>query len=964
MLNFHSFFSTTQMRIIIISIILIISSLQDGFSQDDNPAILRSIPLLKRFESVDYNGGIQSWAFDQDSSGFLYAANNMGLLEFDGNKWTRYDVPFCTRLRAVKVDDENKIFVGGQGQIGYFSMTENGLEFSSLLQLLPPDQQDIAETWKIFNHQQKIYFLTESQFFVYDGNAIQALQLPGYIQQAFKIGGQLMVQVYNAGLFSIIDDKFIPLEGTAQIPEIIAALPKSEGNYYFTKWGQIFEEVGDGYQEVGIPFEMGTITDAIKLSNGEFVVGTQNGGMYIFNSDLTFKQHLTKNEGLSDRTIKALYEDGFQNLWVALNNGIDYLELSLPLSLIYDEVGLEGTGYAACKFNDRVYLGTNNGLFSQKNDGDNLLDDPYALVPGSEGQVYNFSIVENDLILNHDRGAFQIENNKLKSFYWIGSWIFVPTAIPGLILGGDYRGISYYRKTNGLWTKIGEIPGLNESSRLMEFENDSTLWMSHGSKGVFRFKFDKKMNLKGDVEFYGRNDGFPSKNKISVYSLNGKLVFTSEKGIYDFNNNTLNFSPNSFFNKWLGTDHVNEIISNGDNTIYYIQDQKVGMLIQETFGTYKKETGIFKHINKLLNDDLPNISILDDKNVLIGAKEGFVLYNPAKEFSINENFKVIIRSVEIKFSDDSIINYSPLKVGNKEIAINQSIKFNYASPYFDGFEDLKYSYRLVPMNEKWTNWTPVGQKEYPYLPSGDYTFEVKALNVYGLESEVSSFSFKVLKPWYFSTWATVMYLFAGLMFVIFILLLQKRKHDAENSLITQKSEQAIKSKEEEIDQISKESKSKIENLISEKLRTEINLKNDQLTTITMHLMSNSDFLQNIRKKIEIYMQQGGDRKELGNLIKTIDDHLSDTNSWDQFAYHFDQVHSGYLKKLSENNVKLSPREIKLASFLRMNMSSKEISKLMNISDRGVELARYRLRKKMKLGRDQNLVEYLIDLDDT
>jgi DNA-binding CsgD family transcriptional regulator len=62
------------------------------------------------------------------------------------------------------------------------------------------------------------------------------------------------------------------------------------------------------------------------------------------------------------------------------------------------------------------------------------------------------------------------------------------------------------------------------------------------------------------------------------------------------------------------------------------------------------------------------------------------------------------------------------------------------------------------------------------------------------------------------------------------------------------------------------------------------------------------------------------------------------------------------------NIKLSPREIKLAAFLRMNMSSKEIAKLLSITTRGVELARYRLRKKLKLEREQNLVEYLIDLD--
>ena len=135
-----------------------------------------------------------------------------------------------------------------------------------------------------------------------------------------------------------------------------------------------------------------------------------------------------------------------------------------------------------------------------------------------------------------------------------------------------------------------------------------------------------------------------------------------------------------------------------------------------------------------------------------------------------------------------------------------------------------------------------------------------------------------------------------------------------------------------------------------------------LTTITMQFMNNNEFLQDALKKIETNIELGGSKQELKRILKTIDKNVSDNDSWDQFAYHFDQVHGDYLKKLSENNVRLSPREIRLAAFLRMNMSSKEISKMMNITSRSVELARYRLRKKLKLGRDQNLVEYLIELD--
>ena len=948
------------MKINILALILLLLTFNEVISQDNNYS-LRSVPILTRFESSDFKGGIQSWDFDQDSAGILYVANNDGLLEFDGNKWTRYEVPNCTKLRAVQISHDNKIFVGGQGQIGFFTMTSNGLKFTSLLELLPIELRKISETWKIVEFNEKIFFNTENQLFIYDGREIEVVELPGYIRQICKVNDRLLVQFYSTGFFDYINSEFILNPGTENIPDIISILPKKQGFYCFARSGSIFDYSNGSITVVNLPFKLGTINDAIKLSSGEYVIGTQNDGLYFLEDNLSFKQHLTKNEGLSDRTIKSLFEDDFNNLWIALNNGIDYLQLSLPLSLINDEVGIEGTGYAACMKGNQYYLGTNNGLFVQ-NSKSNIPNRKYELMKGSEGQVYGFSMIDNDLILNHNNGAFQIKENRLKQFNDIGSWKFMETAINGLYLGGDYQGISFFKKQTNEWQKARGIPNFYESSRVMEFENDSILWMTHGSKGAYRLRFDTDMNIKGDVEFYGEKKGFPSNILISVYSLNDKLIFTSEKGIFNFNTNSLSFSPNSFFNKWLGTKHVSAIVSNGRNKIYYIQDFKMGLLTQEAFGTYKKETGLFKHINKFLNDDLENISLLDENNVLIGAKEGFILYNPNKDFSINNNFHVLIRSIIIKSSPDSTTTYIPSFIANKEIAINQSVKIQYASPFFDGFKDIKYSYRLVPMDTKWSAWSSVGEKEYPYLPAGDYTFEVKAINVYDTESPISNFQFTVLKPWYLSSWAVILYTIMGVILIALIPLIQRKRFSEEKIVINKTKDQALKLKNEEIDQISQESKKEIVRLTNEKLRTEIDLKNDQLTTITMHSMNNNEFIQDVRNKIEANIEQGGSKQELKRLIKTIDENLANNDSWDQFAYHFDQVHGDYLKKLASSNVKLSPREIKLAAFLRMNMSSKEISNLMNITSRGVELARHRLRKKLKLTRDQNLVEYLIELD--
>lgn len=943
-----------------LKIVLIILLFQiSGYSQKGESVSLRDIPILKRIESTDYNGGIQNWQFDQDSSGILFVANNEGLIEFDGNSWDMHSVPFCTKVRAVHVDKTNRIFVGGQGQIGYFFYTDKGLEFISLLNLIPEDYGMIAETWNILESDSTIYFNTESQLLAFSNNELRSIELPGYISFAFNAGDHIVSHFYEQGLYKLVDDEFKIIEGTENIPEVAQVFYINNQYIIFLRSGIINVHNGEDLVPVDIGLELGTINDVQKTSGGDYIIGTQNKGLYFVSDDFIVTKHLTKNEGLSDRTVKALYEDDFGNLWVALNNGIDYLELSLPLSLINDEVGLEGTGYAATRYNGDVFLGTNNGLFIQTEQNGIT---KYKLVPGSEGQVYNLSVIDEKLVVNHHLGAFLYQDGSLERFYNIGSWKFMNSKRPGLYFGGDYQGISIFSYDNGSFNRQGGIEGLNLSSRMFEYESDTVLWMSHGTQGAYRISFEPESNNLKSIDEYGEGDGFPSDIMISVYKLNNNLIFTGEEGIYNYNNESDRFIPNQFFNKWFGMDHVSEIASNGSNTLYFIQNLKLGSLKQETFGTYKKETGLFKHVNKFINDDLPNISTIDDDNILVGAKEGFIRYNTKMDFTRNPDFKVLLKTMDIRLSSDTLITYHLDFVDEISIHKNQSVTFKYASPYFDGMDEIRYSFRLLPLDENWSDWSRKGEMEYPYLPSRAYTFEVKAQNVYGDESNIASFSFIVQNPWFLSATAILIYSLVGFVLIVMILLFQQKRHKVEKTIIVESKEREIKVREEEIDQISKSSREEIDRLTNEKLKSEIDLKNDQLTTITMNLMNKSEFIQEVRDKIEASINEGVSKRDLNRILKTIDENITEGDSWDQFAYHFDQVHGGYLQKLAKSNIKLSPREIKLAAFLRMNMSSKEISNLMNITVRGVELARYRLRKKLKLNRDQNLVEYLIDLD--
>ncbi len=83
--------------------------------------------------------------------------------------------------------------------------------------------------------------------------------------------------------------------------------------------------------------------------------------------------------------------------------------------------------------------------------------------------------------------------------------------------------------------------------------------------------------------------------------------------------------------------------------------------------------------------------------------------------------------------------------------------------------------------------------------------------------------------------------------------------------------------------------------------------------------------------------------------------------WNLFENSFDEAHENYFRKLKEEYPDLTPNDLKLSAYLRMNMSSKEISSLLNITVRSVELRRYRLRKKLNMEHDKNLVEFFMEL---
>jgi DNA-binding CsgD family transcriptional regulator len=153
-------------------------------------------------------------------------------------------------------------------------------------------------------------------------------------------------------------------------------------------------------------------------------------------------------------------------------------------------------------------------------------------------------------------------------------------------------------------------------------------------------------------------------------------------------------------------------------------------------------------------------------------------------------------------------------------------------------------------------------------------------------------------------------------------------------------------------------------LRNEKLESEIDFKNSELASSAMHLLKKGELLTKVKGALSQLIKEIDNTHaitELKKMVKTLseDEHMDE--EWENFSNHFDKVHSDFLSELKELHPSVSANELKLSAYLRMNLSTKEIAQLMNISVRGVEISRYRLRKKLALASEVSLFDYLINI---
>jgi DNA-binding CsgD family transcriptional regulator len=684
-----------------------------------------------------------------------------------------------------------------------------------------------------------------------------------------------------------------------------------------------------------------------RLKDGSFVLGTISNGLFLLDQFGNVVFNMDQSSGLSNNTVLALFEDLSGNIWLGLDNGVNTLNLKSPYRFYRDKLGVLGTIYAAAKTNEFLYLGTNQGLFYK-----NLnTDDSFKLIAGTNGQVWSLRLFDDSILCGHDKGTFQITGTQARKISSEnGTWDFkIFDGAPNLMLQGNYKGLNVLEKSpNGNWIYKNKIEGFDISSRYFEFINKSELLVSHEHKGVYKLVLDDGYTKVTSVKKEGVGKGIGS----GMVSYNNRILYVLKEGVYYYNTAVKEFQKDSLLSNFF---------ENGQNYISgkFINDSQG----KKIWGFFKNqivyvEPGQLTNKPKVTTIPLPsslrksksgfeNILYLTEDNYLLGTTEGYLIIN-LNQFSTKD--------YNIKFNG---ISYSclqgqmqPLKLSSEAKLENKdnNLHFSFSVPDFDKFSPSLYQYRLLGIYDEWSSWQETSDVFFENLPHGDYIFEARAKVGNQTSSNTVKYNFSIARPWYATSVAIALY---AVVFVLILLLLQifnRRYYKKQKTQVILKKEKELEIKE-------LENQKRLMQFKNQNLRQDIDNKNRELGLSTMNLIRKNEFLNELKNELSNIDKN----EDVKRVIKIIDKSINNTEDWKLFEEAFNNADKDFLKKIKSAHPSLTPNDLKLCTYLRLNLASKEIAPLLNISHRSVEVKRYRLRKKMKLPHEASLTNYILEI---
>lgn len=917
-------------------------------------------PIVRSYSVSNYNAGIQNWSVAQDERGIMYIGNNKGLLEFDGNRWKLHELPTKNIVRTVYIGEDGKIFVGSFEEFGYFERDSlDSLVYHSLKDEVKDFRFQNDEIWSIVPVQDEIVFQSFGSLFIYDGHTVRGIRTKSLPLNLFQVGDTFYSQLINEGLSIFINDGFEHLIDRKLLgdSDVMAGLSYDDGALLLTRnsGGFIYQhgKVVKWHTECDAELEKYTVNRAVMTKDSCYIIGTISNGVYAIDKKGRLLWKENTDSRLQNNTVLGLYCDADNNVWVALDEGIAYI-LNNSLVYYYEPPYRKiGMIYDVLVKEDEAYVASNQGVYRMKSG-------KLELVPGLEEQAWYVKEWGNQILCGHNKGTFQIAGLQASLISDVrGAMCMREIYHEGhpLLLQGTYTFLNLYKENaSGVWSFLNSLGGFTHMVRGIEMDHRGNIWVKHLRKGLFRLRISPDLKRVEDLKMY-MELGDVKDGNFSLFKINGRVVFSNGKAFYTYEDMTDSIIPYEVMNEQLPELKGINDVSHAGGHMYWFVSGRMAYLV-------KCEMNVFQIEHRIPFSLFEGLSI-EERAAMVydkGSKSSYLCLNNAiaridadssllYKSSVKRSLWVSGITVEAEWTGKK--KQLSVQEENKIEAEFSTVCFSLCYPVYNNYT-YKVRYKLEGLNDQWVDNERSLEKKYTRLPFGSYVFKAEVYDGNQILAS-TTLPFVILRPWYLSYWAISGYVLVGL---ILLLLLQYIVYQSVKKKKDRVIEQQRIAHQTEIEQQEK----KIIELEKEQLEADLRFKSKELSGVVMTNIAHQEFLNSLKEEIQQQKLSGQyTRKNLDKLLALVNNNIvSDEENWNMFQANFDRIHENFFRNLKQQYPDLTSGDLRFCALLRLNLPTKEIAKLLNISIRGVDAARYRLRKKFNLSQEDSLTDFMIN----
>lgn len=891
------------------------------------------LPFVENFTKSEYNGDNQNWSIGQGNDNAMYFANNHYLLRYNGVKWEKYPLPNHMIIRSIFVEGD-KVYCGSYKEFGYWKRIKGKMKYFSISENrnLFTGKSANEEVWKIFRKEDKIYFQSFNEIFIFNGHDIEKVRFPFQISYCYLIDDEVYIASVRKGIYVLRGKEPVKKENWSVIDtDVIHNIEKHDGKIYiFTKTSGVFiEENGklmpwNNLLNKRLPSEV--ILTAKFINDHLLAIGTGLQGLYLVNLDDHSFKNINRENAIKNNAVLSIGIDQENDLWLGLDNGIAHVEINSSVNVFSDNSGILGSVYALSKINDGYLYVTNHGVFIYK-------DKRLQAVPNSQGQVWDIYKLNNEYVIGHNDGTLIYDGKTLRKVNNVnGGWKFFKSTYDHAYFQANYSGIVAYPDED--FSKVTFLEGLTKPIRNIAQNKPNELWAADNYRSLYRITYDNEFRTQ-KIDNVSQENGITKDYGVKIFSYKNEILFLINKIWYHYNSISGKLEKNVIFN--TAFKNISDIIPIDDQNflilksgllyvISQVKNEFIWELIPEKYYEGKLIIGdsrIFKDGNK----------------ILLNLDDGFISYE------LNKN-KVKAHNIVVEgFYQGNLITDAV------DIKYNQPVEINVISGNY-GYNRQDLLYRLN------------NSKEYIRIRKGNMTLnnlhsgsqDVAFYYFNGKDYlKVANYHFEVDNPWYFSIWMILFYILviSGSFFLYY----KWNKFRYIQKLQLHEEELRHQKKILEIE-LKAENELNVQEYEKHILELEIQTKSSEVAGKSLSIAKQSEMIEDIQKILETETDFDKLKSEIRKAIKI---NAVNKHEWETFETNLNQINNEFIINLSKKYPNLTSKDIKLCVYLKMNLSSKEIAPMMNISFRGVELHRYRLRKKLGLTQEESLSKFMLSI---